>query len=75
LGGPYGLTLDRQGRVWFCRMGDNRLGILDPATGAMSELALPEGSRPRRMATAPDGGIWVTLYGTSSSWWTRWPGA
>jgi virginiamycin B lyase len=62
-GGPYGLTLDKQGRVWFCRMGDNRLGILDPATGAMSELALPEGSRPRRMATAPDGGIWVTLYG------------
>ncbi|MFZ3173529.1 MAG: hypothetical protein WA146_01420, partial [Thiobacillus sp.] len=62
-GGPYGLTLDRQGRVWFCRMGDDRLGILDPATGKMTELALPEGSRPRRMATAPDGSLWVTLYG------------
>jgi virginiamycin B lyase len=62
-GGPYGLTLDRQGRVWFCRMGDDRLGILDPATGKMSELVLPKGSRPRRMATAPDGSLWVTLYG------------
>lgn len=62
-GGPYGLTLDRQGRVWFCRMGDDRLGILDPATGKLAELALPAGSRPRRMATAPDGSLWVTLYG------------
>lgn len=62
-GGPYGITLDRQGRVWFCRMGDDRLGILDPVTGTMSELTLPKGSRPRRMATAPDGSLWVTLYG------------
>jgi virginiamycin B lyase len=43
-------------------MGDDKLGILDPASGAMSELALPEGSSPRRMATAPDGSLWVTLY-------------
>jgi virginiamycin B lyase len=62
-GGPYGITLDKAGKVWFCRMGEDRLGILDPATGAMAELALPEGSRPRRMATAPDGSLWVTLYG------------
>jgi virginiamycin B lyase len=62
-GGPYGITLDRQGRVWFCRMGDDRLGILDPATGKLAELALPDGARPRRMATAPDGSLWVTLYG------------
>src|SRR5574338_522806 len=63
-GGPYGIALDKVGQVWFCRMGDDKLGILDPATGAMSELALPEGSRPRRMATAPDGSLWVTLYGS-----------
>lgn len=62
-GGPYGLTLDRAGRVWFCRMGEDRLGILDPATGKMAELVLAAGSRPRRMATAPDGSLWVTLYG------------
>lgn len=63
-GGPYGIALDKAGQVWFCRMGDDRLGILDPATGRMSELALPGGSRPRRMATAPDGSLWVTLYGS-----------
>lgn len=64
-GGPYGITLDRQGAVWFCRMGDDKLGILDPASGTLSELAMPDGSRPRRMATAPDGTIWVTLYGSN----------
>lgn len=63
-GGPYGIALDRRGLVWFCRMGDDRLGILDPRTGAMDALALPEGSRPRRMAAAPDGSLWVTLYGS-----------
>jgi virginiamycin B lyase len=63
-GGPYGVALDRGGRVWFCRMGEDKLGILDPASGAMAELALPEGSRPRRMAAAPDGSLWVTLYGS-----------
>lgn len=63
-GGPYGIALDRRGRVWFCRMGDDKLGMLDPGSGALSELALPAGSRPRRLAAAPDGSLWVTLYGS-----------
>jgi virginiamycin B lyase len=62
-GGPYGLTLDKAGNVWFCRMGDHKLGKLDPKTGQMSELDMGRGSAPRRMATAPDGTLWVTLYG------------
>ena len=62
-GGPYGLALDKTGNVWFCRMGDNRMGRLDPKTGAMSEVATGRGSRPRRVATAPDGMLWVALYG------------
>ncbi len=62
-GGPYGIALDKSGQVWFCRMRADKLGILDPKTGTLSELALPAGSRPRRMATAPDGSLWVTRYG------------
>jgi len=62
-GGPYGLALDKAGNVWFCRMSDNRMGRLDPKTGAMSEVNMGFGSRPRRVATAPDGMMWVALYG------------
>jgi virginiamycin B lyase len=62
-GGPYGLALDKAGNVWFCRMGDDKLGKLDPKSGQMSELATGRGSQPRRIATAPDGMLWVTLYG------------
>ena len=62
-GGPYGITFDKAGNVWFCRMGDNKMGRLDPNTGKMSEVDMGRGSRPRRVAAAPDGMLWVTLYG------------
>ncbi|OGA94601.1 MAG: hypothetical protein A3G27_02685 [Betaproteobacteria bacterium RIFCSPLOWO2_12_FULL_66_14] len=62
-GGPYGLALDQAGNVWFCRIGDNRMGRLDPKTGAMSEVDMGRGSQPRRVATAPDGMLWIALYG------------
>ncbi len=63
-GNPYGIAVDRSGVVWFCQFGGDRLGRLDPESGRITELALPAGSRPRRMAVAPDGRLWVTLYGT-----------
>jgi virginiamycin B lyase len=62
-GGPYGVSLDKAGHVWFCRMGDDKMGRLDPKTGQMSEVDMGRGSRPRRVATAPDGMLWVALYG------------
>src|SRR5437899_1874114 len=63
-GNPYGLALDRSGTVWFCQLGGDRLGRVDPASGKISEMPLPAGSRPRRMSSAPDGSLWVTLYGS-----------
>jgi len=62
-GGPYGLALDRQGNVWVCRMSADKMGIIDPRTGKISELYMGPGSRPRRVAAAPDGTLWATLYG------------
>jgi virginiamycin B lyase len=62
-GRPYGLSLDQQGNVWFCRMGADKLGKIDPRTGKASEFDTGAGSAPRRIATAPDGTLWVTLYG------------
>ncbi|MGH8706171.1 MAG: virginiamycin B lyase family protein [Burkholderiales bacterium] len=62
-GGPYGLAIDRQGRIWVCRMGANALGVHDPKTGRTEELRTGSGTRPRRIAAAPDGTLWVTYYG------------
>ncbi len=62
-GNPYGLAVDKQGDVWFCRIGADKLGRLDPARGAITELDTGTGSRPRRIAAAPDGTLWVTGYG------------
>ncbi len=62
-GSPYGIALDKAGNVWFCQISAGKLGKLDPRTGRITELVLERDSMPRRMATAPDGSIWVTLYG------------
>lgn len=62
-GNPYGIAIDRTGAIWFCQLAGDRLGRLDPRTGAITELETGPGSRPRRMAAAPDGSLWVTLYG------------
>jgi virginiamycin B lyase len=62
-GGPYGLAIDKQGRIWVCRMGANALGIYDPKSGKTDELRTGSSSRPRRIAAAPDGMLWVTYYG------------
>jgi virginiamycin B lyase len=44
-------------------MGDNKMGRLDPKSGQMAEVDMGGGSLPRRVAAAPDGTLWVTLYG------------
>ena len=62
-GHPYGIALDKAGNVWFCQISAGKLGKLDPKSGTITELALEPDSQPRRMATAPDGSLWVTLYG------------
>lgn len=62
-GRPYGIAMDKTGNVWFCQLAGDRLGKLDPASGKITELETGAGSQPRRMSIAPDGLLWVTLYG------------
>ncbi len=62
-GNPSGITIDNVGNVWWCRSADNKLGRLEPRSGIISEIDLGRGTRPRRIAAATDGMLWVTLYG------------
>ncbi len=62
-GNPSGITMDRAGNIWWCRSSEDKLGRLEPRTGKISELDMTRGSRPRRIATAPDGMLWATLSG------------
>lgn len=62
-GNPSGIALDRAGNVWWCRSTDNKLGRMEPRSGKISELDLGRGTRPRRIALAADGMLWITLYG------------
>lgn len=65
---PAHLALDRDGRLWYTAFWGNRLGRLDPESGAVLEYPLPKsvspakpaqalGSGPWQIAVAPDGDI------------------
>lgn len=62
-GSPSGIAIDRAGNIWWCRSTDSKLGRMEPRSGKISEVDLGRGSRPRRIAVAADGMLWVTLFG------------
>ena len=65
-GGPYGLAISKDGAIWFCQLTGDRIGRLDPASGEITEIMVPRGSAPRRVAATPDGGtLWFAFYGSN----------
>lgn len=62
-GNPYGLAIDRNGIVWVCRLRGDSLAWIDPKTGQRGEVDTGSGSAPRRIATAPDGNLWIAYNG------------
>lgn len=55
---PSDVAVDDAGRVWFAAPLDSALGLLDPATGAVS--LTPTTLIPRAVTVASDGQIWFT---------------
>ena len=52
--------------VWFTVQGGNRIGRLDPATGEAGLWAPPTpDASPYGIVPAPDGTLWVALFGTN----------
>lgn len=63
-GEPYGLAFDRTGSLWVTCIAADKLRRFNPKSGVTAEVAFEKGSKPRRLAMAADGKVWVTLYGT-----------
>lgn len=57
------LIEDGKGRLWFTEVFGNKVGSIDLASGAISEVELKTPvSMPVGIARDPDGGFWVTLF-------------
>lgn len=58
------------GRVWFTSLGSDALGAIDPASpdpaSTIVTYALPAGSRPVALKSAPDGRLWFSLRGADA---------
>lgn len=57
---PYGIVVLSNGTPVFDLFGRNAIGTIDPNTMAITEYALPEGARPRRIAVGRDDIVWYT---------------
>jgi virginiamycin B lyase len=58
--GPHDVAPAGDGTVWYTAQAAGKLGRLNPATGAVSEVALGDGSAPHGVIVGPDGAAWVT---------------
>ncbi len=50
----------RDGTIWWAGQWGNLIGKIDPATGAMKEYVLPEGSYPHSVTLDAAGNVWYT---------------
>jgi virginiamycin B lyase len=57
---PHDVAPAPDGRIWYTGQRRGTLGILDPRTGEVREVALGEGSAPHGVIQGPDGAAWIT---------------
>jgi virginiamycin B lyase len=63
---PHDVSPAPDGKVWYTAQRQGALGILDPATGEVEQVALGEGSAPHGVITGPDGKAWITDSGQNA---------
>ncbi len=59
--GPVGIVSTHDDTVWFTEILAERLGRI-PMNDAIQELDMP--GKPHAVVADPDGGVWVSLWGT-----------
>jgi virginiamycin B lyase len=63
---PHDVAPAPDGSVWYTAQRTGKLGRLDPATGATTEVPLGLGSAPHGVIVGPDGHAWVTDSGLNA---------
>ena len=62
---PYGIALDAQDNIYYAKLGGNRIGQIDAASGKVKEWDMPEPySGPRRLDTDSKGNVWIPAFTT-----------
>jgi virginiamycin B lyase len=66
--GPHDVAASpaRDGRVYYTGQRNGTLGIVDPATRKVEEVALGAGSSPHGVIVGPDGAPWITDSGLNA---------
>jgi virginiamycin B lyase len=59
---PYGAVIGKDGALYVCEFGTNKIARIEPSSMAIREYPLPDGARPRRVALAPDGTLYYSDY-------------
>ncbi len=57
---PYGIAINSKGIPVFCEFATNKMAKIDPGTMEITEYALPDGARPRRMAIDANDRVYFT---------------
>ena len=57
---PHDVSPAPDGKVWYTAQHQGALGILDPTSGKVEQVALGDGSAPHGVITGPDGKAWIT---------------
>lgn len=58
---PWAITTDKAGTVWFVEQGTNRVGMLNPNTGNITEFSIPTpNSTVDSVAVDAQGNVWFT---------------
>jgi virginiamycin B lyase len=63
---PHDVAAAPDGTVWYTAQHHGALGILDPKTGKVEQVALGKGASPHGVIAGPDGAAWITESGLNA---------
>jgi virginiamycin B lyase len=63
---PHDVAAAPDGTVWYTAQNQGALGILDPKSGKIEQVALGKGAAPHGVIVGPDGAAWITEGGQNA---------